>query len=42
MVIFLHMADKSSGRILNRLDLLDGVVRQACEDTIAAVQSGGY
>ena len=42
MVMFLHMADQSGSRILNRLDLLDGVIGQASKDTIAVIQSGGY
>ena len=42
MVIFLHVADQPSGRILDRLEFLSGVIGQACEDTVTVVQSGRY
>ena len=42
MVIFLRMTDQSDSRILDRLEFLDDVIRQAGKDAISVVQSGGY
>ena len=42
MVVFLHVADQSSGRVSDRLEFLNDVIREACEDTITVVQSGSY